>query len=123
MYFIPSTSMQRDVMPSLIAKDLVAASATPLVLSILNKGDSYGYDIIQQVKERSEGLLEWADGMLYPILHRMEKNELIKSYWGKASTGRKRKYYSLLDNGREELAKQQEHWHQLYTLLMSFKGE
>lgn len=123
MYLIPSTSMQRDAMPSLIAKDLVAASATPLVLSILNKGDSYGYDIIQQVKERSGGLLEWADGMLYPILHRMEKNELIKSYWGKASTGRKRKYYTLLDNGREELAQQQNHWHQLYTLLMSFKGE
>jgi DNA-binding PadR family transcriptional regulator len=115
--------MQRDTMASVIAKDLVAASATPLVLSILNHGDSYGYEIIQQVKERSNGLLEWADGMLYPILHRMEKNTLIESYWGKAETGRKRKYYTLLDNGRNELAQQQDQWHQLYTLLMSFKGE
>ena len=110
-------------MASVIAKDLVAASATPLVLSILNNGDSYGYEIIQQVKERSNGLLEWADGMLYPILHRMEKNALIESYWGKAETGRKRKYYTLLDNGRNELTQQQDQWHQLYTLLMSFKGE
>ena len=110
-------------MASIIAKDLIAASATPLVLSILSKGDSYGYEIIQQVKQRSGGLLEWADGMLYPILHRMEKNTLIESYWGKAETGRKRKYYTLLEQGRVELEQQQDHWHQLYTLLMSFKGE
>lgn len=123
MYIVRRTSMQRDAMASVIAKDLVAASATPLVLSILEKGDSYGYEIIQQVKERSNGLLEWADGMLYPILHRLEKNDLIESYWGKAETGRKRKYYKLLDNGRDELAQQQAHWHHLYTLLMSFNGE
>jgi DNA-binding PadR family transcriptional regulator len=110
-------------MASSPAKDLVAASATPLVLSILKNSDSYGYEIIQQVKERSDGLLVWADGMLYPILHRLEKNEFIESYWGKADTGRKRKYYKLLENGHQELAQQQEQWHQLYTLLMSFKGE
>jgi PadR family transcriptional regulator PadR len=115
--------MQRDSMASIIAKDLVAASATPLILSILKNGDSYGYEIIQQVKEHSNGLLEWADGMLYPILHRMEKNDFIESYWGKADTGRKRKYYTLQDEGRKELIKMQEQWHQLYTLLMSFKGE
>jgi DNA-binding PadR family transcriptional regulator len=115
--------MQREPMASVIAKDLVAASATPLVLSILEKGDSYGYEIIQQIKERSNGLLVWADGMLYPILHRLEKNGLIESYWGKAATGRKRKYYKLLDNGRVELAQQQDQWQQLYSLLMSFKGE
>ena len=123
MYYLHSTSMQREAMPTLIAKDLVASSATPLILSILSQGDSYGYDIIQQVKDRSDGLLVWADGMLYPILHRMEKNALIESYWGKAATGRKRKYYTLLDAGRTELSQQQEQWHQLYTLLMSFKGE
>jgi len=109
--------MQRDAMASIIAKDLVAASATPLILSILKNGDSYGYEIIQQVKEHSNGLLEWADGMLYPILHRMEKNDFIESYWGKADTGRKRKYYTLQDEGRKELLKMQEQWHQLYTYL------
>ena len=110
-------------MSKVITKDLVAASATPLILSILNLGDSYGYDIIQQVKERSEGRLSWADGMLYPILHRMEKNALIESYWGKAATGRKRKYYRLLDAGRDELVQLREQWQQLYSLLMSFEGE
>ena len=47
--------------------------ATPLVLSILKNEDSYGYAIIQQVRELSDGEMQWADGMLYPILHRLEK--------------------------------------------------
>ena len=53
-------------------KDLVAASATPLVLSILKEGDSYGYAIIKRVKELSEREMNWTDGMLYPVLHRLE---------------------------------------------------
>ena len=60
-----------------IAKDLVAASATALLLSILQSGPSYGYAIIQRVRELSEGEMEWADGMLYPILHRLEKQKFI----------------------------------------------
>ena len=57
-----------------IGKDLVAASATPLVLSILSEGESYGYAIIKRVDELSGGELQWTDGMLYPVLHRLERN-------------------------------------------------
>jgi PadR family transcriptional regulator, regulatory protein PadR len=56
-----------------INKDLVAASSTPLVLAILAEGDSYGYAILQRVRELSGGELEWTDGMLYPVLHRLER--------------------------------------------------
>ena len=56
-----------------ISKDLVAASATPLILSILNEGESYGYAIIQRVRELSKGEMTWTDGMLYPVLHRLEQ--------------------------------------------------
>ncbi len=110
-------------MSSVIAKDLVAASATPLILSILSQGDSYGYEIISKVRERSNNLLDWADGMLYPILHRMEKRNLIESYWGKAPTGRKRKYYRLLNDGESELLVLRQQWQQLSALLTSFEGE
>ncbi len=103
-------------------KDLVAASATPLILSILTRGDSYGYAIIQKVREMSGGELEWAEGMLYPILHRMEKNNLIESYWGQADTGRRRKYYRLLEAGRQELQIQRENWRSLYGLLQRLEG-
>jgi PadR family transcriptional regulator, regulatory protein PadR len=54
-----------------INKDLIAASSTPIVLAILAEEDSYGYAILQRVRELSEGRMEWTDGMLYPVLHRL----------------------------------------------------
>ena len=93
-----------------IGKDLVAASATPLVLAILSEGESYGYAIIKRVDELSGGRLRWTDGMLYPVLHRMERNGLVKASWGRAESGRRRKYYRLTDQGSEELANQQQQW-------------
>lgn len=100
-----------------ISKDLIAASATPLILSILKKGDSYGYAIIQEVRELSGGELEWSDGMLYPILHRLDKKDLIESYWGKADNGRKRKYYRLREAGAAELVLQRKNWSDLYGMI------
>ncbi len=72
-----------------LSKDLVAASATPLVLSILKEGDSYGYAIIKRVKDLSDEEMTWTDGMLYPVLHRLEKQGYIRSYWKKSQTAEK----------------------------------
>lgn len=99
------------------SKDLVAASATPLILSILNQGDSYGYAIIARVRELSDGEMEWADGMLYPILHRLEKKKLVAAYWGTSETGRRRKYYRLEPAGREELEGQRRSWRSIWAML------
>jgi PadR family transcriptional regulator PadR len=104
------------------SKDLVAASAIPLILSILQHGDSYGYAIIQQVRELSAGEMEWADGMLYPILHRLEKRKLVESFWGEADNGRKRKYYRLRRSGIEELAALRAHWDKLHGMLQRLEG-
>ena len=93
-----------------IGKDLVAASATPLVLAILSEGESYGYAIIKRVDELSGGELQWTDGMLYPVLHRLERNGLVKARWGRAESGRRRNYYRLTDLGSKELANQQRQW-------------
>ncbi len=105
-----------------LSKDLVAASAVPLILSILQRGDSYGYAIIQQVRELSGGTMEWADGMLYPILHRLEKRQLVESYWGEAENGRKRKYYRLHRSGGAELAELRAHWSKLQSMLERLEG-
>jgi PadR family transcriptional regulator PadR len=94
----------------LITKDLVAASAVPLLLSILERGESYGYEIIKRVRELSNGELEWTEGMLYPVLHRLEEQKLIDSFWSESETGRKRKYYRILSTGREELSAQKTRW-------------
>ena len=103
------------------SKDLVAASAIPLILSILQRGDCYGYSIIQQVRDLSGGEMEWADGMLYPILHRLEKRKLVEAYWGTADNGRKRKYYRLSRAGAEELAVLRGHWDKLHGMLHLLK--
>jgi PadR family transcriptional regulator PadR len=91
-------------------KDLVAASATPLVLAILAEGDSYGYAIIKRVAELSGGHLQWTDGMLYPVLHRLERQDLIAAKWGASETGRKRKYYRITAPGRAHLDAQRQQW-------------
>lgn len=93
-----------------INKDLVAASSTPLVLAILAEGDSYGYAILKRVRELSGGQLEWTDGMLYPVLHRLERSGLVESRWEKSESGRRRKYYRLTEAGREQLAEERRQW-------------
>ena len=93
-----------------LSKDLVAASATPLVLSILKEGDCYGYAIIKRVKELSEEEMNWTDGMLYPVLHRLEKQGDISSYWQKSQSGRRRKYYSLTSEGSDNLENLKSQW-------------
>lgn len=93
-----------------IGKDLVAASSTPLVLAILAEGDSYGYAILQRVRDLSGGRIEWTDGMLYPLLHRLERLGCLESRWGTSESGRKRKYYRLTKRGRAQLAEEREQW-------------
>ena len=93
-----------------ITKDLVAASATPLVLGILAEGESYGYAILKQVNELSGGQLEWTDGLLYPLLHRLERLGHVESTWQTPPGGRRRKYYRITGQGRAELAEQRRQW-------------
>ena len=93
-----------------IDKDLVAASATPLVLAILAKGESYGYALLKRVRELSGGELEWTDGMLYPLLHRLRRLGYVTTQWRTSPEGRRRAYYAITDDGRAALAEQQRQW-------------
>lgn len=93
-----------------ISKDLTAASSTPIVLAILAEGDSYGYAILQRVRELSGGRIAWTDGMLYPVLHRLERLGYVKARWTLAESGRQRKYYHLTANGRSQLAEERRQW-------------
>lgn len=93
-----------------INKDLIAASSTPIVLAILAEGDSYGYAILQRVRELSGGRMEWTDGMLYPVLHRLERLGLVEARWVTAESGRRRKYYRLTGEGRAQLREERRQW-------------
>ena len=93
-----------------ISKDLMAASSTPIVLAILAEGDSYGYAIIKRVGELSGSRLEWTDGMLYPVLHRLERLGHVEARWEVAESGRRRKYYRITPGGRAQLVEDRRQW-------------
>ena len=93
-----------------INKDLIAASSTAMVLAILAEGDSYGYAIIQRVRDLSGGHLEWTDGMLYPVLHRLERLGHVEARWEVAESGRRRKYYRITSRGRDQLDHERRQW-------------
>lgn len=101
----------------MINKDLMAASSTPIVLAILAEGDSYGYAILQRVRELSGGHLEWTDGMLYPVLHRLERLGYVEARWETAESGRSRKYYAITSQGRSQLAEERRQWNAVDATL------
>jgi len=101
----------------MLSKELVAASAEPLILSLLSGGESYGYAIIQEVKARSKDRIQWTDGMLYPVLHRMADEGWITSRWVETENGRKRKYYSIKKDGKRALAQQRQQWLAVHSVL------
>lgn len=106
----------------MISRELKAASAKPMVLSILSHGESYGYQIIQQIENLSDGKLEWSEAMLYPLLHRMDSDGLIQSRWEIMDNGRKRKYYSLTKTGEEALASEKKQWMSVHGILKALWG-
>jgi DNA-binding PadR family transcriptional regulator len=93
-----------------VNKELVAASSMPLVLAILAEGESYGYAILQRVRTLSGGELEWTDGMLYPVLHRLERSGFVRARWERSDSGRRRKYYRVTAEGRAALADERRQW-------------
>ena len=89
----------------------------PIVLAILRRSDSYGYAIIQKVREASDDRLTWTDGMLYPVLHRLEDAGFVESRWQVAESGRRRKYYRLTELGNAELERVSEQWQVVHSAL------
>ena len=106
-------------MPS---KVLTAASVTPIMLSLLAHGESYGYEIVQRIHDLSDGNIQWSDGTLYPVLHRLETDGLVTSTWRISKAGRRRKYYQLTDKGRRELETEKREWLDVHRVLAKLWG-
>ena len=105
----------------MLSKELVAASTEPLILSLLARQESYGYALIQEIKKLSGEKIEWTDGMLYPVLHRMECKGLIGSRWVTSDNGRKRKYYSLKQGGKKAMKHHSEQWKLVHSVLTGLR--
>lgn len=109
--------------PISLSKELVAASSRPMVLSILAGGESYGYEILHRVALLSGGRVQWSDGMLYPVLRRLEKEGLIAGEWRTMESGRRRRYYHLSKKGRRQLTEDREGWLAVHQALSRTWGE
>jgi PadR family transcriptional regulator, regulatory protein PadR len=106
----------------MLNKELAGASAKPIMLSILAGGETYGYAIMQRIHDLSDGALEWSDGTLYPVLHRLEDEGLIESAWRVADNGRRRKYYSLTPAGKAALEAEKKQWLRVDAVLAQLWG-
>lgn len=122
----PSYGLREKAHPNpkiMLPKVLIAASTRPIMLSILaQEGETYGYQIIQRIHQLSEGKMRWTAGTLYPVLHRMETENLIRSTWRVADSGRKRKYYTLTAKGHEALAVEKGQWLDVNAVLVKLWG-
>lgn len=90
-------------------KGLLGGSTPLLLLSLLNEGDRYGYEIIRTLSARSEQAFAFQEGTLYPILHRMERAGWVRAY-EKTAEGRRRRYYAITDAGKKQLAAETAQW-------------
>ena len=110
-------------MKTRVSKELVAASFRPMVLSILAGGENYGYEILKQVRQLSGGKLEWTNGMLFPVLNRLERNGLITGRWELTAGRWRRKYYRMAEPGKRQLARDRDEWRAVYGALRVSWGD
>ena len=107
-------------------KELMGASTTLLVLGVLAREASYGYEVVQKLSSESEGVFEWQEGTVYPVLHRLEKDGLVRAQWQDADAsegGRRRKYYYITAKGRKTLATEREQWEAVHRLVRRVAGD
>ena len=104
----------------MMSRTLMAASTRPIILAILSRGEDYGYNLIQKVKDFSGGNIDWTEGMIYPVLQRMEVDGLISSKWKTSGDERPRRYYRITEKGRAELLTDLAGWGNVWKALIHF---
>lgn len=105
-----------------INKELMKGSTVILILKLLDSKDMYGYEMTKLIEQKSEGLFTFKEGTLYPILHTLEVERLVASYWDEEG-GRKRKYYRITEEGRRSLSEKQREWTLFSTTVSRIVGE
>lgn len=105
-------------------KELIGATTTTLILSVLMDSETHGYEIMRRVNELSGGVFEWQEGTIYPVLHKMELAGLIEGCWAIGETGKKRRVYAITADGARLLREHKKEWtafSQAVTSLLEMK--
>ena len=105
-----------------LRKQTLDGNVETLLLSILESGPSYGYAIVKELNDRSEGILKLGEGTIYPVLHRLEEKKLLASKWSTAENSRKRKYYRLTPKGKKAFANNLQQWQMLTQIMHKVAG-
>ncbi len=106
----------------MVSRKLIAASYRPLVLSLIERKSTYGYDLIQQIGDLSGDSIRWSPGKLYPLLHELEAEGLLSADWQTENAGRDRKVYAITDKGRKALAASRRDWLEVHSVLVKLWG-
>ena len=122
IFYIHRNSMYQRKNKMNINKELLKGSTSIIVLSLLNNKDMYGYEIIQQMKKNTNDLFIMKEGTLYPMLHSLEKDGAVESYWYDTDEGRRRKYYRITENGRKILNIKKKEWRVFSTVINNIIG-
>lgn len=93
-----------------VEKSLLSGSTPLLILALLKDGDKYGYEMVDELAQRSDETFELKEGTLYPLLHTLEKNGFVTSYLKEGPGGRERRYYGLTEEGRRQLEHKTQEW-------------
>lgn len=96
-----------------IERELMRGAGPVAILKLLQRGEMYGYELVEAIASRSEGVLAMGQSTLYPLLYNLEAKGLIEGFWREAESGRDRKYYRLTDKGRKRLAEDTKQWQAL----------
>ena len=98
-------------------RDWLLGNIDPLLLYLTSQQPMYGYQIIKELETRSQGYFKFKEGTLYPVLHRLEKEGLIRGQWQILPSGRQRKYYHITDKGRSVLVERQSQWREFFNAV------
>lgn len=102
-----------------IEKELMRGAGPVAVLKLLERGEMYGYELLEKLAQRSDGVLAMGESTLYPLLYNLESKGLIDGVWREADSGRRRKYYRLTKRGRGHLEKSAREWQKLALTMQS----
>ena len=106
-----------------IEADILRGYTDTILLARLNQGDSYGYLINKQISEISQGEVELKEATLYTAFRRLEKEGCIRSYWGDETTGARRRYYTLTQEGKKQLNEERRAWQSTRHMLDMLIGD
>jgi PadR family transcriptional regulator PadR len=106
----------------MFSRRLLSAALEPLMLSLLADGPKYGYQIIKRARQISGDQISWSNSQLYPLLHRLESNGLVKVFWRPSDSGPDRKYYELTSKGHRSLEARKSEWQMMHAILAELWG-